>query len=126
MNEALLAEIADLRRQLDYKTNEVRYLKDLLLPPPPQWINRLWGLTKTQSQILLTIYREDVTNDRLMYVMYPSGEEPSDPMNVLRAQLSRMRDRLPPEVVIINYHGVGYGMAQDSREYLAKMMETLK
>ena len=84
----------------------------------------LFRLTPKEGQLLAILYGASgtLTKEQLYCRIYGHDYEHLNGMKILDVYLSRIRKRLPPDIVIETRHGVGHALSPESRNRLRMIL----
>lgn len=118
-----MQDVVALQRRVWDLQEENRHLRELIAPRlefPSEW-----RLAKSMAVILSTLYtrRGPVHSDLLRAALYGFGQEREDiTLTVLVLRLRRRLAETAPQVVVLNHHGVGYYLPEESRAVIAEAL----
>lgn len=125
------SQVRSLRERIDHLEEEIRQMRDILMPPDNPFLGR-FGLSPQQATIINALYKNNgelptKRIDQLMleFARQNRGEVLSLSYGRARVAVSHTRRKLSRYgVCIVHHHGFGYRISQADKERLKELLES--
>jgi hypothetical protein len=125
------SQVKSLRERIDYLEEEIRQMRDILMPPDNPFMGR-FGLSRQQATIINALHKNNgelpaKRIDQLMveFAHQERNEDLSHSYVRARVSISKLRKRLNRYGIVINHHsGFGYKLTKESKDKLNKMLKS--
>lgn len=125
------SQVRSLRERIDYLEEEIRQMREILMPPDNPFLGR-FGLSPQQATVINALYKNngELPAKRLDQLMIEFAHQ--DRSEILthsygraRVAVSHTRRKLSRYgVSIVHHHGFGYRISQDDKQRLKELLES--
>ena len=124
-------QVRSLRERIDHLEEEIRQMRDILMPPDNPFLGR-FGLSPQQATIINALYKNngELPSKRLdqLTVVFAKVTRNEDlPLSYGRARVvvSKTRQKLRGYgICIVHHHGFGYRISPEDKQKLKDMLES--